>query len=123
MRRWNYLIGGRGVGKTAFLCIRSFMFACAYPGLMGLITEQTAGMINEVLAPCWKRIIGDGGGVCKLQHNNFGFEVRFINGSVILFRSRHAKNTIDDPPFHGQTVGYLGHDELSLDRLTITVLR
>ena len=55
------------------------------------------------------------------MHKLSGWRVEFDNGSVIYFASRHAKNTVSDPPFHGQTVGWLAHDELSLDRRTDVV--
>ena len=116
MKRWNYLIGGRGVGKTAWMCIRAALFASMFRGLCGMITEQTAKDINDVLIPCWKAVVPVGS--YTLAHNQYGFEAQFPNGSVIKFRGRHAKDTISDPPFHGQTVGYLGHDEISLDRRT-----
>ena len=115
-RSWNYMVGGRGVGKTAILVIRAVILALMFPGLVGMITEQTNRDIERILIPCWQLIAPKGG--WKLEHKASGWQVRFNNGSVIYFASRHAKNTISDPPFHGMTVGWLAHDELSLDRRT-----
>jgi len=115
-RSWNYMIGGRGVGKTAILVIRAVILAMMFPGLHGMITEQTNKDIELILIPCWQAIASKVG--WKLVHKLSGWRVEFPNGSIIYFASRHAKNTIADPPFHGATVGWLAHDELSLDRRT-----
>jgi len=114
-RSWNYIVGGRGVGKTAMLVIRGDILATQFPGLVGMITEQTNRDIERVLIPCWQQISL---GIGKLEHKNSGWQVVYPNGSIIYFASRHAKNTVSDPPFHGMTVGWLAHDELSLDRRT-----
>lgn len=115
-RSWNYLVGGRGVGKTAVLVIRAVIMGTQFPGIVGMITEQTNRDIERILIPCWQTIAPKD--VAKLVHRQAGWAAEFKNGSVIFFASRHAKNTIADPPFHGMTLGWLAHDELSLDRRT-----
>jgi len=116
MRQWNYIIGGRGFGKTAVLCIRNMLLSLAFPGLHSMITEQTAGDLVDVLIKCWMDIIPKE--AYKLTHRDNKYDVQWPNGSLTMFRGRHAKDTISEPPFHGPTVGLLQHDEISLDRRT-----
>ena len=59
-RSWNYLVGGRGVGKTAVLVIRACILALMFPGLHGMITEQTNRDIELILIPCWQAIAPKG---------------------------------------------------------------
>ncbi len=113
---WNYLIGGRGVGKTAVLVMRCMIFSIAFPGLQGMITEQTNKDIGDTLIPCFRAMVPKH--LYKWRKEDGGWNVLWANGSITMFRTRQAKNAMADPPFHGPTIGWLGVDELSLDKRT-----
>jgi hypothetical protein len=109
----NCFIGGRGAGKTAVLVKKAEMLARMSPGIIIILTEQTSADIADILEPCWASMVpsefyiskGSEGKTTKLFHN----------GSQVWFRSRHAKNHSSPAKFQGPTVGWIGHDELSLD--------
>ena len=51
-------VGGRGSGKTFVLVVKAFKLAIENPGIRGLITEPTFGMIRENLMPVIDKIYG-----------------------------------------------------------------
>jgi hypothetical protein len=119
----NFFIGGRGAGKTAVLVKKYDALAIMSPGITLMLTEQTNKDIRDILEPCWQAMVD------PRTHTSRGFEgstvKRYHNGSQVWFRARHAKSVNAQPPFHGPTVGAVGHDELTLDRRAdvITVSR
>jgi hypothetical protein len=119
----NIMLGGRGAGKTAALVMKANILASMSPGIKIILTEQTSRDIRDILEPTWSSIVdskthlsrGQGSDTCKHYHN----------GSQVWFRSRQARKVNDTPPFHGMDVGWVGHDELTLDKRAdvITVSR
>jgi hypothetical protein len=110
----NFFIGGRGAGKTAVLVKKAELLARSSPGIIIMLTEQTNKDIADILEPCWARMVPDQFFISK---GHEGKTVKtFHNGSQVWFRSRQSKRVNDTPPFHGPTVGWIGHDELTLDR-------
>lgn len=113
-RSENYLIAGRGLGKTAGACKKAEIAAIMSPGIIVMITEQTNADIHDILVPCWKEIVTPN--IWEKISSQKGVNILFKNGSQVWFRSRAAKNRQEDPPFRGPTVGMVIHDELALDR-------
>ena len=112
-RSRNYYIAGRGAGKTAVACIKAFLAASMSPGVIGYVTEQTSRDLLDILIPSWRSTVP--AEAYALASTVAGWEARLVNGSVVRFRSRQARNTIADPPFRGPTAGFLIHDEIALD--------
>ena len=83
------------------------------PGVIGYLTEQTSRDLLDTLIPAWRLIVP--AHTYELRSTQAGHEARMVNGAVVRFRSRQAKNTMADPPFRGPTAGYIIHDEIALD--------
>lgn len=108
----NYMVCGRGGGKTVAAVVKAVIAATAInPGAVGYVTEQTGPDIRDILVPAWREIVPPELYVWKQSD----LEAHFPNGSVVKFRARHVTNTQRDP-FRGPTVGWIIHDELAADR-------
>lgn len=118
-------IGGRGAGKTYVLVCKAFKLAIENPGIRGLITEPTFGMIRENLMPVIDDIygkirvrtkeeikrIGPGPGDWdyRLFLQGTPQEIVFSNGSIIVLRP------VDDPDkFRGASYGFFAMDEVAI---------
>lgn len=112
-RRQNFLIGGRGLGKSVGACKKAELAAALSPGIIIMITEQTAGDIEDILIPAWEDVTTPG--IWRLKNTKKGPNYIASNGSEVWMRTRHAKNHKADPPFRGPTVGGVIHDEIALD--------
>jgi len=77
-----------------------------------MITEPTYGDLQDTLLPAWEAVVTSG--LWRQKNTKRGINMIFRIGSQVWFRSRQDKNTREDPPFRGQTVGGLIHDELAL---------
>jgi hypothetical protein len=96
-REQNFLIMGRGGGKSAVACKKAEIAGVMWPGIIIMITEQTTRDINDILIPTWREIVTPD--IYTMHGSGGQCEVRFRNGSRVWFRSRQAKRVNDDPPF------------------------
>jgi phage terminase large subunit len=111
-------IGGRGSGKTYVLVVKAFNLALTYPGIRGVITEPTFGMIRDNLVPVIDKVYGAFQKRPPDQENLWDYrlivqgtpqEISFTNGSLISLRP------VDDPDkFRGSTRGFFAMDEVAV---------
>ena len=116
--KFRAFVSGVGAGKTACGWMSVLEYAFQNPGSLGAIVAPTYPLIRDVIIKERPNWIPDG---LVRSYNKTDKELKFINGSSVIFRSARDEAQID--LLRGLTLAYAWIDEATLlPRLTLEVL-
>lgn len=116
--KFRSFVSGVGAGKTACGWMSVLEYAFKNPGSLGAIVAPTYPLIRDVILKERPRWIPDS--LIK-SYNKTDKEMKFVNGSTVLFRS--AKDDSQIELLRGLTLAYSWIDEATiLSKLALEVL-
>ena len=112
----NFLLGGRGLGKTFALVTKNAIYCLGMnPGCISYLTERTGPEVRDTLLPIFRQLVPQELYYVRVVSST-SYDIHWKNGSITRLRSRQARNSIEDPPFRGPSCSWIGHDELAIDK-------
>jgi PBSX family phage terminase large subunit len=106
--KFRVFISGIGAGKSYVSCVAAIIYALENPKSKGVMIAQSYPAVRDILVATMHELAPEG----LMKYNASSHEMKFVNGSIILFRGANDLKAIES--LRGLNLDWFAIDEAAI---------